>query len=610
MMIEVAKKRHIPTKPKPNTWSSPHWLVGFVPSLVVTPNGSGFLVASVGWIAVLLRLRLPRWVHYDTRLMIRYSPRLHLPMQSHRTAKNHHENHSEKSFQDERTIPKSTAAAGSKIMTMPTEDDDDDNNSDGDRMMVEQDLEEKEDEEETAPAFLDPNDQAIEVPVDDYEPLAEEEEEDEDQDNNADAPEREQQLPEQDEMSTRQIQFHSGPIYAVEFFVEKKIGAERRMIVTGGGDDQAALHDIDGASSLSRSLHQAKDSVVAIAVCANFIAIGSYDGRIIVLSSSSDDEATSTRFELDGPTDVEWLNFHPTGSVLLAGSTDGTVWMYSVSKTGAQCMQVFVGHEAAVTAGSFLLKVAATCAADGTVRIWAPKTGLAKHVFRCSEMGLTCLAVGGGVDGKLVLAGGEDGMAYCCHIGSQKIIHRFEHTARTAVAPMAVQRGDDDEEEHEEEMETPPISVEAVGFAPVADSNNPTSTQQQQQWCATAGVDGVLKIWDVTSGQCRHVCRVGVVGGDSDTGGITRLQWIAQHYVVTCGTTGIVRIWDARSGTLRHTLTARGRSVMNDLAVSVDDDITHTITIVAGSDDGIARVFTVSKDVLQLTPAAAASPAL
>jgi WD40 repeat protein len=222
------------------------------------------------------------------------------------------------------------------------------------------------------------------------------------------------------------------------------------------------------------------------------------------------------------------------------------------------------------------------------------------------------LAVGGGVDGKLVLAGGEDGMAYCCHIGSQKIIHRFEHTPRTAVtAPMAVQRGDQDDDDEEEEEETPPISVEAVGFAPVADGNSPTPTQQQQQWCATAGVDGVLKIWDVTSGQCRHVCKVGngVVGTIDTTtaGGITRLQWIAQHYVVTCGTTGIVRIWDARSGTLVHTLTARGRSVMNDLAVSVDNDDTHTIKIVTGSDDGIARVFTVAKEVLQMSPAASPS---
>jgi angio-associated migratory cell protein len=540
----------------------------------------------------------------------------------------HQTNRIEKSVQEDEIATQKVLLPGPKSMTMQTTEGDDDNNSDGDRMMVEEDLEEEDNELETAPAFLDPNDQAIEVPVDDYEPLAEEEDdEDQDQeDNNADASEQEQQLPEQDEMSTRQIHFHTGPIYAVEFVDEN----HSDRIVTGGGDDQAALHDITtvvdaGSSSGSRSLHQAKDSVVAIAVCANFIAIGSYDGRIIVLSSSSsaggvattgteaagdpNNNETATRFELDGPTDVEWLNFHPTGSVLLAGSTDGTVWMYSVSaKVGAQCMQVFVGHEAAVTAGAFLLKVAATCSADGTVRIWAPKTGLAKHVFRCSEMGLTCLAVGGGVDGKLVLAGGEDGMAYCCHIGSQKIIHRFEHTPRTApvTAPMAVQRGDqDDDEEEEEELETPPISVEAVGFAPVADSTT------QQQWCATAGVDGVLKIWDVTSGQCRHVCKVGGgVGGGIDTttaGGITRLQWIAQHYVVTCGTTGIVRIWDARSGTLVHSLTARGRSVMNDLAVSVDND-DDTIKIVTGSDDGIARVFTVSKEVLQLSPAA--SPAL
>ena len=41
---------------------------------------------------------------------------------------------------------------------------------------------------------------------------------------------------------------------------------------------------------------------------------------------------------LEGPADVEWLDWHTKGNVLLAGSSDGTVWMW-LAASGA-CMQV------------------------------------------------------------------------------------------------------------------------------------------------------------------------------------------------------------------------------------------------------------------------------
>merc|ERR1711976_443964 len=55
--------------------------------------------------------------------------------------------------------------------------------------------------------------------------------------------------------------------------------------------------------------------------------------------------------------------------------------------------------------------------------------------------------------------------------------------------------GNTDTTDEDEEMEYP-MSVEAVGFSP-----------SQPNWCATGGVDGKLKIWDLTrDGQCRQVC--------------------------------------------------------------------------------------------------------
>ena len=51
---------------------------------------------------------------------------------------------------------------------------------------------------------------------------------------------------------------------------------------------------------------------------------------------------------LEGPSEqIEWIKWHKKGNVMLAGCGDCTAWMW-LATTGA-CMQVFAGHEAAVT---------------------------------------------------------------------------------------------------------------------------------------------------------------------------------------------------------------------------------------------------------------------
>ena len=125
-----------------------------------------------------------------------------------------------------------------------------------------------------------------------------------------------------------------------------------------------------------------------------------YDGTTgDCLMNVSNVEALKSNFA--GPTDIEWLTFHKTGTVLLAGSsTDGTVWMYHVVVPSAaqlppknlllhlNCMQVFVGHASMVSAGGFTSDGRWAVSIgnsgtrdDATVRIWNPKTGIAKHTL-------------------------------------------------------------------------------------------------------------------------------------------------------------------------------------------------------------------------------------
>ena len=271
--------------------------------------------------------------------------------------------------------------------------------------------------------------------------------------------------------------------------------------------------------------------------------------------------------------------------------------MYHVPTS--KCMQVFVGHEGAVNAGSFSMdgKWAVSAGSDGTLRVWAPKTGLSRHVFRLGGSdaynnnglagGLTCLALR--PQDNVCLVGSESGMAYLCHLGTKKVVATLVHSTPSSTSTNNNNMG---EEEGEEEGDA--ISVEAVGFAMPAVNPN---------WCATGGVDGALKIWDLghsNGGQCRQTCRV-----EDGSSGITRLQWHPTLPVVLCAyADGTIRVWDVRNAALLQTLTGHS-DMINDMDFVVGAAGTtgnDNMVVLSGSDDQTARVFELNLSTLLQQP--------
>lgn len=290
--------------------------------------------------------------------------------------------------------------------------------------------------------------------------------------------------------------------------------------------------------------------------------------------------------------------------VLLAGSiSDATIWMYHLPTK--KCLQVFVGHECngeggGVTDGCFTPdgKFAVSIGMDGTMRIWAPKTGVCRHVFKFEEvsgyggaeggggMGLTCLSVDGGVDGQLAIAGCESGSAYVVHLKGKKLVANLKHFDGHS-APSAGMDVDGTEED-----QTMLPSVEAVGFASKISNLN---------WAATGGSDGKIKIWDLThdGGQCRQVCKLDESNSSSQggSGGVTRLLWHPTLPLVFASySDGFVRIWDARDGKLLHTLTGGSNdNQINDISiqfVNVEQEGGAAL-VVTGNDDGSVKVYRV-----------------
>jgi len=261
--------------------------------------------------------------------------------------------------------------------------------------------------------------------------------------------------------------------------------------------------------------------------------------------------------QLDGPSDIEWIDWHPKGgSVLLAGSSDGTVWMWFVS-TG-KCMQVFVGHEEAVTAGAFTDdgRWALSCSLDGTLRIWNPKTGVARHTFRnapgerFTDAPIICMDT----HSELAVVGAEDGSAWVVHLKNKKVLTHLKHS----------------------ESQT---SVEAVGFAPA---------QINPNWVATGGLDGNLKIWDLTNNSCRQTCHHG------EQSGITQLRWHPyKPQIYTSAADGSIRLWDARSGQLLKTLSGHTDQI-NGVDTIFHTSPTDPDIIASCSDDQTVRIFAYS----------------
>ena len=468
---------------------------------------------------------------------------------------------------------------------------------------------------------------------------------------------------------------HTDAVYAIASYYD--ISSHTLSIVSGGGDDRAYLHHINNilqqppmTSSISISIsttattttiplsHPHTDSISCVAfntpyithdtsgkIQQNLIGVGSYDGSII-LYNAIDGTLVCT---LDGPTDVEFLTFHPRGgTVVLAGSiADGTIWMYHIPSKS--CLQVFVGHTGGVTSGAFTPdgKWVVSVGQDGTCRVWAPKTGISKHVFRLMEDnnpqqeggndeegggggggGLTCLAVGGGPDGQLAICGGEDGCAYVVHISGKKLVAKlphFEESSNNNITAkgnakdhtMDDNNDEDDDDDAMEEEEGEARSIEAVGFCPA------NITGITAHWCATGGVDGVLKIWNTNVGggggsgaQLRQRCvrtdnhndaaaeaATGGGGGGGMTAGITKLAWHSTLPLVICSyTDGTIGIWDVRIGKMVTLLTGH-EDMINDMSVSFapplanEDSVSNdggssaVMMVVTGSDDKMVKMF-------------------
>ena len=182
---------------------------------------------------------------------------------------------------------------------------------------------------------------------------------------------------------------------------------QSNLFLSGGGDDKAYLWDIsNGSNNSSSSRYEFQHNDTVSSVGFNFdgtlCLTGGYDGYVKIW----DVVTGELKQNLEGPEDIEWAQWHSKGNAVIAGSRDGTIWMWMA--TDGSCLQVFAGHEGGVSQGCFSKDGKLVCSGgeDGTVRLWAPKTGICKHVFASFDAHQALItSIDSSNDGLLLLTG-------------------------------------------------------------------------------------------------------------------------------------------------------------------------------------------------------------
>ena len=203
--------------------------------------------------------------------------------------------------------------------------------------------------------------------------------------------------------------------------------------------------------------------------------------------------------------------------MLVAGSDDGTVWMWNALK--GQFMQVFAGHTGPVTAGRFSPdgRLLVSVSEDTSLRVWNPKTGAAVHTVhepRFHTEPVVALAMHG--SRELCATGGIDGKVCIVQYIAGRLLQTLTgHTDSVECVEWAVSGA----------RKVPPYA---------------------NTWLASGSVDGDARVWNSETGQL-----VQTLSGHE--GAVVRLGFTCSAanasvlLLLTASTDRTVRMWDARS---------------------------------------------------------------
>ena len=142
--------------------------------------------------------------------------------------------------------------------------------------------------------------------------------------------------------------------------------------VSGDQNDMAYVWDF-ATGNVKFECNGHKDSVVCVGFSQkdNYIATGDMSGLIEIWNENG---VKITQFEVD---EINWMRWHPCiNNVLLAGTKEGTAWMWQLDVKGDSNCKTFQGFGSSNTIGIYLNdgKRSVMGYEDGSIRIWDLKS--------------------------------------------------------------------------------------------------------------------------------------------------------------------------------------------------------------------------------------------
>lgn len=324
------------------------------------------------------------------------------------------------------------------------------------------------------------------------------------------------------------------------------------------------------------------DGVMCLQFDDSFLITGGYDNTIKVWNIETGEcLRTLTGHALC----VRALHFDE--AKLISGSMDRTlkIWNYH---TG-QCIRTLQGHTDGVVTLDFDSRILASGSVDATIKIWNFATG------ECSTLKGHCDLVNKVqiYKKKLLVSASDDATVKLWDIASRTCLRTFNghvrqvqclQTSGDALISIIADRMR--QKVHENgaggATSTNVCSINRSGIveptrppSPLHDPSSDTETPTMMPIIITGGLDNMLKIWDVETGECLNTLFGHVEG-------VWSLAFDKLR-IVSGSLDRTIKVWDTESGRCLYTLSGHEGPVT---CVGLGDT-----RIVSGADDGVVFVW-------------------
>jgi ribosome assembly protein SQT1 len=299
------------------------------------------------------------------------------------------------------------------------------------------------------------------------------------------------------------------------------------------------------------------DSVTALAFSlpdGGFLASGCLDGRLRVFSVNIAGATPSFAFvaEAKEVDEVNWIAACPSSenpNVFAIGASDGSVWIYSVTASGSDPLQLvatYFLHTASCTAGSWSADGAllATVSEDGSLYVWDPWGAAEARGVPATNGAVVALTA---ADARFAVEGGLYSVAVSptggtVAVGGAGGVVKIVGLPRIASTPGRPQQQDTAARRAGTVLASLQVqseSVETLAWAPLG-----------LPLLAAGSVDGSVAVYDASRSFAlrRHIA--GAHGEFS----VVRVEWVRssaggpaaqqQWLLTSCGLDGVVRRWD------------------------------------------------------------------